>query len=341
MSDVLITGVTGRIGANLATALLAKGYHVRGTVMPSDPKATKVDNLDIETIECDIRDLDSVLKASRGVDAVIHLAAYMTRTDPLVPRREYIETNILGTWDVAYAAGRASRNLQRFVYVSTDATYGPYQARYTPMDELHPQDPIPPYGFEKLLGEHIVRHFQRLEGLPAVVCRLGNVLAADQILTRFTAKDAIRILKEGQHRGSATAIEGIDEPWRLIEEQVDNLDIYLIPRNQKGESWIHHPTDVRDTVAGIILALEKEEAVGEAFNMLAAGCVSWQDVVEYIHKRTGQSYAEVTLPNRWIFCCDVSKARKVLGYHPQFDYRRMIDDAVAFRQGTDIGVIPA
>ena len=53
------------------------------------------------------------------------------------------------------------------------------------------------------------------------------------------------------------------------------------------------------------------------------------------------SIVEVDLPNYWHFEFDLSKARKLLGYNPQYSPERMIDDAIDFRNGKDIGVIPA
>ena len=61
----------------------------------------------------------------------------------------------------------------------------------------------------------------------------------------------------------------------------------------------------------------------------------------YIHTKTGRPYVDLRLPVYWAFYSDISKARKILGYNPQYDYRRMIDDALAFTRGVDIGVIPA
>ena len=63
METVLVTGVTGRVGANLAVALQRGGDGVRGLVMPGDPQATKIERLEIDTVQCDLRNTDAVLRA--------------------------------------------------------------------------------------------------------------------------------------------------------------------------------------------------------------------------------------------------------------------------------------
>jgi len=63
-------------------------------------------------------------------------------------------------------------------------------------------------------------------------------------------------------------------------------------------------------------------------------------VAPYAACALGRACVQVRLPVLWDVEFDISRARSVLGYDPQYDYRRMIDDALAFRRGEDTGVIP-
>src|SRR5688500_5257557 len=74
---VLVTGATGRIGANLCRALLARGYRVRAVVLPGDPAVAKLEGLDVEIVETDLQDAPAVVEVCAGVDAICHLAALM------------------------------------------------------------------------------------------------------------------------------------------------------------------------------------------------------------------------------------------------------------------------
>jgi UDP-glucose 4-epimerase len=339
MKTILITGVAGRVGSNLAMAFLQKGYQVRGLIMPGDPKADKVKDMEIEKVVCDLRDTEGLLQAVKGVDAVAHLAAAMGKY-PGMSDRDYFDVNVTGTWNVVYAASHVP-NLQRLLFASTDATYSAFQAKYLPMDENHPQESYFDYGMVKILGEQIVNHFRRQVNMPTTICRFGTVMAGDEILGLFTADHAIGNLKHNQHPHSNLYVEGVEEPWQAIVKAAPDPQTLVIPRNLEGETWIHNPTDVRDTVDGIILALEKDAAVGETFNILAAEGTRWEDAVLYLHQKTAKPYVEVHLPNHWAFYGDIAKARRLLGYSPQYDYRSMIDDALAYARGQDTGVIPA
>lgn len=340
MRTVLVTGVTGRVGANLAIALQKNGDTVRGLVAPGDPQVAKIARLDIDTVQCDLRDTDAVLRACEGADAIVHLAAAMDKY-PGMTDRDYFDVNVTGTWNIAYAASQTAPNLQRLVFASTDAVYSAQQVQYLPMDEQHPRQPFAPYGMVKLLGEEIINHFHRQVAMPTVICRFGTIMAGDQILNLFTAEHALVNIKGAQHPLSNLYVPGVEQPWKQIEEAVEDIHTLLIPRNQEGKPWIHNPTDVRDTIQGILLALQEDAAIGETFNILAAEGTSWEDAVLYIHEKTGRPYVDIRLPIYWAFYSDISKARQLLGYAPQYDYRRMIDDALAFQAGVDIGVIPA
>ena len=113
----------------------------------------------------------------------------------------------------------------------------------------------------------------------------------------------------------------------------------FIPRNSEGKAWIHNVTDVRDTVQGAILALEKLAAVGETFNIHAPRGTGFDEAVLHLHEKTGEPYAEAVIPNYLAFYLDVSKARKMLGYDPQYDGIAQLDQALAYAAGEDTGVI--
>ena len=71
----LITGISGRVGANIATQMKQRGYEIRGLVMPDDPQADKATRLGVEILEADIADADLVRAAVDGVDVIVHLGA--------------------------------------------------------------------------------------------------------------------------------------------------------------------------------------------------------------------------------------------------------------------------
>ena len=342
MKTVLVTGVTGRIGANLTVELLKRGYKVRGVIVPGDPKASKVEKMDIEKVVCDLRDTEGLIAACKGVDAVLHLAAAMGKY-PGMTDRDYFDVNVTGTWNVIYGASKSAPNLERFVFAGTDFIYGSRRIQYLPIDENHPKLTQYPYGMVKILGEEIVNHFRRQTGMPTVITRFGTVLAGTELLGFFRAGTAYGILKDAANDPMAGSlyVEGVTEPWKIVEEAVGgNLDMLFIPRNMEGVPWMHNITDVRDTVQGVVLALEKEAAIGETFNIHDATGTRFDDAVLHLHQRMGQPYAEARIPNYLAFYLDVSKARRMLGYNPQYHGIAQLDQALDCAAGKDTGVIP-
>ena len=107
-----------------------------------------------------------------------------------------------------------------------------------------------------------------------------------------------------------------------------------------GTPWLCPWTDVRDVVQGVVLALESPHAVGETFNLVGPEATSYVSAARIIAENTDRPYREVQMPFPWAYHISNDKARTILGYTPEYDFARMVESAVAFRRGEDIGVIP-
>jgi dihydroflavonol-4-reductase len=116
VKPTLVTGATGFIGWHVAKKLLERGHSVRALVRPG----SKVHELEVETIEGDLRDAASLERATRGCGIVFHLAAdyRLWARDP----RELYRSNVDGTRDLLKAARQAG--VERFVYTSTVGCIG-------------------------------------------------------------------------------------------------------------------------------------------------------------------------------------------------------------------------
>ena len=80
--QVLVTGGTGRIGGNLAKALIDRGYDVRVLALPGDKASEKVKNMGAEVVEGDLRSLDDCVAAVKGIDAIYHFCLLYTSPSP-------------------------------------------------------------------------------------------------------------------------------------------------------------------------------------------------------------------------------------------------------------------
>jgi nucleoside-diphosphate-sugar epimerase len=341
MSKVLVTGAAGRIGANLSKALLEKGYEVRAFVLPDDPKVAKLKGMDLEIVYGDLRDAEAVDKAMEGVERIAHLGYIMGRPKWMDRATEFA-INIPGTFNMLEAAGQRTDKIACFLFASTNATYDAFHAKYVPMDERHPQEATTWYGTQKIIGERMLEGYEREFGLRGTIVRFGTVPGPDETLRHFSAKTVAGLLHgPGTSPTSTLYVSGVDKPWEPIEQAIAQGYEWVIPRNAQGKSWYQDIVDVRDTVHGIICALESENAIGEAFNVTAPWASTWEESVPYICEKLGQKYAVVTIPNMWAFACDINKAKRLIGYKPQYDVFKLIDAALAYKAGEDIGIFPA
>ena len=84
---VLITGISGRIGANLAKALIDEGHEVRGLVWEKDLRLEKLEGLPVELVEGSLVNPADVNKAAAGIEAICHLGAAFQGGGSLLQRR--------------------------------------------------------------------------------------------------------------------------------------------------------------------------------------------------------------------------------------------------------------
>jgi UDP-glucose 4-epimerase len=160
---LLVTGATGKVGSRLAKRLAERGDQVRALVR--DPaRAADLRAAGIELAEGDLLKADSLAAAVRGVDAVVHCAAFFRGATP----EQAQAVNDLGTQHLAGAARAAS--VKRFVFTSTGLVYGPNGGRLAQEDD--PCAPTAAYPVSKLAAE---RFLLTIEALDVRVLRLPFV----------------------------------------------------------------------------------------------------------------------------------------------------------------------
>ena len=124
--NVLITGITGRIGANLAVQLVQQGHQVRGLVWPRDPRIEKLQGLGLELINGNLANRADVDQVTDGIEVVYHLGAAFQGGGPFT-EEEYFEINVRGTFNMLEAA--RVQQVSQFIFASSDALYDKYIPR--------------------------------------------------------------------------------------------------------------------------------------------------------------------------------------------------------------------
>jgi nucleoside-diphosphate-sugar epimerase len=144
---ILVTGATGKVGSRLAKRLAQRGDRVRALVR-NPARAADLREDGIELAEGDLLEIDSLAAAVRGMDAVVHCAAFFRGATP----EQAHAVNDVGSQHLASAARQAS--VKRFIFTSTGLVYGPYSGRSAREDD--PCAPVDGYPVSKLAAERFL-----------------------------------------------------------------------------------------------------------------------------------------------------------------------------------------
>jgi nucleoside-diphosphate-sugar epimerase len=174
MKRLVITGAEGNIGSRLRAALDA-GYELQPLTLSPQPYASFI---------ADIGDLDAILPAFAGADAVVHLAA---SSQVEAAWSDVLHNNLLGTYNVFEAARRCG--VKQIVFASSNHAVGRYEYEASPdlyrtasgvmLDASAPLRPDSLYGVSKAYGEALGRYFSEAFGLSVYCLRIGSIRADD------------------------------------------------------------------------------------------------------------------------------------------------------------------
>jgi UDP-glucose 4-epimerase len=171
-NSVLVTGGAGYIGSHTVRLLNANNYHV--IVLDNliyGHKEAIVDK-EVTFIKGDIgnKDLLEKIFKDHNIKAVMHFAAYTYVGESVTNPSKYYHNNT--ATPLILLDAMVKYNCLNFIFSSTCATYG--NPLYTPLDEMHPQNPINPYGRSKLMLEHIIKDYEKAYGIKYSFLRYFN-----------------------------------------------------------------------------------------------------------------------------------------------------------------------
>ena len=351
---ILVTGGTGRIGANLVVRLLDAGHSIRSFVYPADAsRARKLDAYDgVETVYGDLRNPEDVNKAVAGVDAIYHLAAAFQGP---FNNRQYLDINAMGTLNILESIRELCPNLHRFVYASTEGVYWDARINGRYFENLITEDmvgkyPNMPYLMTKWLGEELAMVYHYQYGVPTCAMRFSTVIEPSEFLNeaglpRHFLYSAAHATYSSSASYEMRGISDKNDPdvqtmlGRLLASW-DGEEKLLLSLNPNGVPYRQHFGDVRDIADGLALAIERDEAVGEAFNLAGAAIFDWGELVPMLAERYKLPYVEARVPFFNYFELDLAKIKTKLGFQPRHDFDSILTTAEAIRGGEASDVIP-
>ncbi|WP_445381961.1 SDR family oxidoreductase [Robiginitalea sp. IMCC43444] len=313
---VLVTGGAGFIGSNLIEYLLQNGNRVKALDNFATGKQKNIepflDHKNFEFIKGDIRDLQSCMKACEGADYVLHQAALgsvpRSLNDPITSN----EVNVSGFLNMLVAA--RDQNVKRFVYAASSSTYGDSKA--LPKIEEQIGKPLSPYAITKYVNELYADIFHKAYGLDTIGLRYFNVFGRRQ-----------------DPNGAYAAV---------IPKFVMQLMKHESPTINGDGSYSRDFTYIDNVVQMNILALveDNKDAVNQVYNVAYGERTNLLELTELLKEYLSEydpEIAEVSLkhgPERPgdvpHSLASIEKAEKLLGYHPQYDIKKGLKEAVSW-----------
>ena len=305
----LVTGGAGFIGSNLCEAILNLGCQVRCLDDLSTGKRENVemflDHPNYTFIKGDIKDLDTCMKATEGVDYVLHQAAWGSVPRSIEMPLFYAQNNIMGTMNMLEASRK--NGVKRFVYASSSSVYG--DEPVLPKREGKEGNLLSPYAVSKRVNEECAKQYTMHYGLETVGMRYFNVFGRRQDPNGAYAAVIPKFLKQLLH-GETPTINGDGKQSRdftYIENVIEaNLKACVAPK----------------------------EAAGEAYNIAYGGREYLLDIYYGLTKALGVNIEPNFGPDRAGDIkhsnADISKARRLLGYDPDWSFDRGIQAAIAW-----------
>ncbi len=303
----LVTGGAGFIGSNLCEAILDMGYEVTCLDNLSTGKQKNVDLFmdrpGYTFIKGDIRDLDLCIDACKNADYVLHQAAWGSVPRSIEMPLFYNENNIGGTLNMMEAARRTGK--KKFVYASSSSVYGDHPV--LPKVEGQEGNLLSPYALTKRVTEEYGKLYHRLYGLDTYGLRYFNVFGRRQDPDGAYAAVIPKFLKL-LINGETPTINGDGKQSRDFT-YIDNV----IEANLKA-------------------CLAPSEAAGNAFNIAYGGREYLIDIYYDLCKALGIEKEPNFGPDRpgdiKHSNADISKAQKMLGYDPEYDFEAGIKLAI-------------
>jgi nucleoside-diphosphate-sugar epimerase len=319
---VLLTGGFGRIGRRVLRLLLERGYEVRALVHHSRPDRPAHPRLELAA--GDILDQEAMKRLVPGCAVVVHLAASWDMFPPSVYEKEnnqLFDSVIRGTYNLLEACYPLKR-LEAFLYASTDATYATGPRKFgSPITEDTELQPSRFYALAKIVGETMCRYYGKLYGLPWIVVRICWCLEAEELLRIFSYEFWEAQMSPEDRRRLAPLLAG-------------GKGVFA-PLMPDGSSAVDHVSDPEDIAQGIVLAVERRQsAQGGIYNLAGPAPFRYLEVIEKLARDLGVPWGSAPVKGSEPYELSIERARKVLGYDPQFPIERMLEQAARKHSGS-------
>ena len=306
---IFITGGGGFIGSHLVERCVKLGHKVK-ILSPynidnswgwMDTFDKRVKN-DIEVILGDVNDFNLIKKETKKIDIIFHLAALISIPYSYKSPKSYLDTNIIGTYNILEAA--RENNVELIVNTSTSEVYG--SAQYVPIDEKHPLNAQSPYAATKIAADHLSLSYFKSFNLPVTVLRPFNTF--------------------GPRQSQRAAIPAI------INQIIDGKKQIKLGNLSAARDF----TYVADTVEGYIKLIGNKKSIGEVINLGTGYSFTIRETLRLICKILNTK-VEVNLDQKRLrpkksevnqLLSNNKKAQKILKWRPSLSGKKGFENGL-------------
>lgn len=296
--QIFLTGGAGFIGTKVIKKLIDANQIVVYDNFARDSlsKEGLANHKNLKTIKGDILDFNHLKESMQGSTIIIHLAAIAGVDTVISNPVKTMRVNVVGTYNVLQAASELP-NVDRFMDFSTSEVFGTYAFKVDEKSSTA-QGSVGEarwtYAVSKLTGEHFCHAYYNEFGLPTVTIRPFNIYGPGQV-----GEGAIH---------------------HFVKKAIANEDLIVHGDGSQIRAWCY----VDDIVDGILLAIEKKEAIGQAFNIgTPTSTVTVFDLAERIIRlakaKSSISFKPITYSDIEIRIPNIDKAKELLGYEPKIN----------------------
>ena len=258
----------------------------------------KTDESNYQFINDDIKNHETVNKITNDIDVIVNFAAETHVDRSISNPKQFLETNILGTYTLLEAA---KKHETLFVHISTDEIYGD-AANQDSFNEKSILKPSNPYSASKAAADHLVNSYARTYGAKCIITRCTNNFGPFQFPEKLIPKTIIRAQKNLKVPlyGDGNQIRS----WIYVLDHVSAIES-LITKGEPGE--IYNITSWNEISNKII--------VGKILSMMGKS----NDLIEYVGDRPGHDKR---------YSIDSSKIQNEIGWKPAYDFDNAIKQTV-------------
>lgn len=313
---ILVTGGLGFIGSAVIRQLLGETGHEVVNLdkigyASTDGSLADVQKSDRYTFyRCDLADeevVDRVVRAEQP-DWVVHLAAESHVDRSIDSPRPFLESNIVGTFNLLEAC-RSAGSVERFLHVSTDEVFGSLPLDDSRFNENTPYSPRSPYSASKAAADHLVRAWTETYSMPCMVTNCSNNFGPFQFPEKMIPLMVIKAW-----RGEPLPVYGDGSnvrDWLHVDDHARAL-LRVLERGEPGDTYMIGGGNEHSN-------LDVVRKICELVNERCPDTMDREDLIEFVLDRPGHDLR---------YAVDDTRIRQQLGWTPNHDFHSGLADTV-------------